>query len=476
MKKKPLITPYVLIIKKQVIMSNTPKKKQEKQQLVKLKLNKPENLVLEDLIRPDLPFFILTRKDDGTHTPTMTTGKRVQKHIPALYYFIHVLLERQHSDNENLRFRYDERYAKMFSRDIYPLKSKNDMRKMWGILRSLKVLEVHDNNEPNHYRKSAMAYYFKLLEPYQDAKVVEHEVMVKKSIYDRFEDKWNLRKKKVADISKITTDKVSAHQFKALQDIRINYDAAHEHISLLLSRNEIEKKKYNTCRIYLNNIRNGRLYVSKSEKCNRYYTPVTNLPKIVRPFITDAEGKSLVELDYGSFNAFAVYKILNTVNPEYKTNAEKIAFETELDLYRRILSGGDFYRDFKEIFFPDAELNRDQVKNIVLQHWFNGRVVSRNKYRKIMKSRMPRISEIIDSLKDKNSSDFSNITMQMESQLVNDTVYRKFIDTYPDAVMYTVFDSFLVEPRYASELQSMMLEEGNRYFDLNCIVTCKSAD
>lgn len=453
-------------------MNKYPQKK-EKEPLVKLVLNKPENLVLEDLINPEFPFFIPVRKDDGSSSHQMTTGKRVQKHIPALYYFIHVLLERQYSDNDLFRYRWDERFVKMFSRDIEPLKSKNDMRKMWGILRVLKVIEYHDNNEPNHYRKSAMAYYFKLLEPYENAKIVEHEVRVKQSIYDRFEKKWNMRKKKVVDMSKISHDRVSAHQFKALQDIRISYDVAHVHINRLLHRNEIDLKKFNTCRIYLNNIKNGRLYVSKSEKCNRYYTPVTNLPKVVRPFITDAEGKSLVELDYGSFNAFAVYKILNAVNPEYKSNVEKIGFESELGTYRRLLSGGNFYMDFKDYFFPETDLSRDQIKDIVLHRWFNGRVNSRNKYRKAMKSRMPRITEIIDGLKDKNSSEFSNIAMRMESQLVNDIVYKKFVDIYPDAIMYTVFDSFLVESKYASQLYTMMLNEGNKFFNINCIVKSK---
>jgi len=456
-------------------MTNTPKKKKrEQQQLVKLVLNKPENLVLEDLIHPDLPFFIPVRRDDGTSSHKMTTGKRVRKHIPALYYFIHVLVERLHSDNDIFRYRYDKRFVKMFSRDIEPLKSKNDMRKMWGILKALKTIEYHDNNEPNHYRKSAMAYYFNLLEPYASAEVVEHEVWIKPSVYERFEDKWNARKKKVVDISSITGDRVAAHQFKALQNIIIDYDKAENHVKQLLVRNEIDVKKYNTCRIYLNNIRNGRLYVTKSQKCNRYYTPVTNLPKIVRPFITDGRGSGLVELDYGSFNAFAVYKILNTVKPEYKTNAENIGFETELDLYRRILSGGDFYRDFKEIFFPDEDLSRDQIKEVVLHRWFNGSIDSRNKHRKTLKSRMPRITEIIDSLKARDSSNFSNIAMQMESQLVNDIVYKKFIDNYPDAIMYTIFDSFLVEPRYASEIHKVMLEEGNHFFNLNCIVTTKS--
>jgi hypothetical protein len=54
--------------------------------------------------------------------------------------------------------------------------------------------------------------------------------------------------------------------------------------------------------------------------------------------------------------------------------------------------------------------------------------------------------------------------MSRESELVNDIIYRKFIEIYPDAIMYTIFGSFLIEQNYAAQLQSMMLEEGNKYF------------
>ena len=64
--------------------------------------------------------------------------------------------------------------------------------------------------------------------------------------------------------------------------------------------------------------------------------------------------------------------------------------------------------------------------------------------------------------------------MPMESQLVNDIVYRKFIDLYPDVVLYTIFDSFIVETRYASQLHMMMIEEGSLYFKNNCAVNANN--
>lgn len=445
----------------------------EKEGLVKIELNKPSNLNLEELINPEFPFFAPIRKDDGTSSHKMTTGKKILKHLPALYYFIHMLLERQYSDLDFLRLIYDKRFVKMFSRDIEPVKSKNDFRFIWGILRAIHVIEEDSRNEPTKYRKSAMGYYFKLSDKYIDSPIIEHEIEIKKSIKDKLDDKWNLKSKKEFNLSEIKTNRVSAHQYQLLRNINIDYEAAMNHLKNLIESNEINFQQYNTCMIYLNNIKNGRIYITKSDKCNRYYTPITNLPKIVRPFIKDNAGNSLVELDYGSFNAFVVYKILNSIEPQYQNNAEKIAFETELELYRRTLSGGNFYMDFKRIFFTDKNIDREKIKDIVLKYWFNGKLNSRNKYRKVLLQRLPKISEIIDSLKSVKYENFSHITMTMESELINEIVYKKFIDLHPDVIMYTIFDSILVEQKYASQLQTMMLEEGSQYFNLNCFVNHK---
>jgi len=450
--------------------------KRNNEEYVSINLNKPENLVLEDMIKPELPFFASIRRDDGTSSHKMSTGKNIRKHIPALYYFVHVLLERQHSDIDVLRCWYAKDFVEMFSRDIEPVKSKNYFRFIWGILRSLQVIEDENETRPNKYRKSAKAYYFRFTKKYSEAKVVEHQIMVKKTIADKLNNKWKkIDKKDVQniDLSKITFKKHMAHQYNALHRINFDADGALALYNKLLEENSITVKQYNTGKIAINNILNGKIKVTYSQACHRFFTPVTEMPKELRQFIMDGEGKPLIELDFGSFNAFAVYKIINSIQPEYKSNAEKIAFEIEFDLYRRLLSGGDFYRDFKYVFFPDVDLSRDQIKDIVLKFWFNGKLNSRNKYRKYMLKRMPRISEIIDCLKVQEYSNFSNTTMRMESELVNDIIYKRFVELHPDAIMYTIFDSFLVEQRYAAQLLSMMREEGSMYFDLNCVVRAK---
>ena len=443
---------------------------------VSIKLNKPANLDLYQLIKPDLDRLIRVRRDDGSFGIPSKSGKSLRKHIPALYYIIHILLERQYSKNSVERCRYAKDFVKLYSRDIEPLKSKNDFRYIWSILYQLKIIRVFDVNEPTKYRKSAMGYYFRFTDEYRDAPVVQHEVLVKSSIAERLDKKEKLRRsepKQTVDISKIQTNKPSYHQYMSILNLKFDSPSASEYIKKQFEDNLIDVSRYNSCVIAINAIANGRLSFSQSEACQRIYTTVTQMPKELRQFIKDSEGNKLTELDFGSFNAFLVYKILNDMHPDYKSNVEKIAFENEIDFYRRLLSGGDFYRDFKEVFFPDVELDRDQVKDIVLKNWFNGKLNSRNKYRKHMIKRLPMISTVVDSLKSKRYEDFSNFTMSRESQLVNDIIYSKFIAEYPDAIIYTIFDSFLIEQKYVPQLHEMMLEEGSRYFNLNCVIKIK---
>ncbi|MCX6302612.1 MAG: hypothetical protein NTW82_10550, partial [Bacteroidia bacterium] len=56
----------------------------------------------------------------------------------------------------------------------------------------------------------------------------------------------------------------------------------------------------------------------------------------------------------------------------------------------------------------------------------------------------------------------------------NDIIYRIFIERNPEVIMYTIFDSFLVEQKHSSELQALMLEEGSKYFTINCIVRSRN--
>ena len=327
-------------------------------------LNKPVNLVFEDLLKPELSLFIRRRKTNGSLSPELTTGNKISKHIPTLYYFIHILLDRHHSGIDDLKFIYDESFVQMFSRDIEPMKSKNDFPTIYSILVSLKVVEMKSNNEPNKHRNSAMAYYFRLADTYLNAEVVQHQIQVKSNISEKVESglgKWSVKQQNELDSTSVKGSQQFVHQYETLKAIRFDANQARQHADTLLSQNLIEKGRYNSCMVSINAIENHRIYITRSAKCNRYYTPVTCMPREIRPFIVDKDGKAMNELDYSSFNAFAVYKIVNTWETEFQSNGEKLFFEHELSLYRSLLSGGNFYTDFKQAFLPNEPLVENHI-------------------------------------------------------------------------------------------------------------------
>lgn len=440
-----------------------------------LNLNKPENLVLESMFVPDDPTIIPKRGENGRYCYVTITEKAFIKVIPVLYYFIHVLLDRLHCEIESLKEYHDDKnYAKMFSRDIEPLKSKNDFRYIRSILVKHKIVEIYCKDEPSKYKKSATSYYFKLTKQYEDAMIIQHQILISKGKSVEVEKRLiKTETNEKVDLQAITGTLQFIHQAEGLKKIMFDSDGAKNYVTVLFNQKLISVGRYNYCMISINRIENNRIYITRSIKCHRIFTTVTGMPRDIRQFIKDHEGNSLVELDYSSFNAFAVYKIANSQKRNFNTNAEKLFFENELSMYRNLLSGGNFYTDFKDVYLSDEILTRDEVKDIILKFWFNGTLTSRDKHKKKLDRKLPNITKVLNEIKADNYKNFSHTTMKMESEIVNDIVYRKFIKLNPNAIMYTIFDCILVEQKYSAQLHTMMVEEGSEYFNLNCMVKAK---
>jgi len=441
-----------------------------------LNLNKPENLVLESMFTPDKPTMIPKRNEKGGYGYLVVTEKAFIKVIPVLYYFIHILLDRLNCDIDSLKeIQDDKTYAKMFSRDIEPLKSKNDFRYIRSILIKHKIVELYCKDEPTQYKRSATSYYFKLTKQYEDAIIVQHQITINKGksveVERRLIKTETIEK---TDLPAITGTMQFIHQAEGLKNILFDSIGAKSYVTELFNQKLISVGRYNYCMISINRIENNRIYITRSLKCHRIFTTVTGMPRDIRQFIQDKEGNSLVELDYSSFNAFAVYKIANSQKRNFNTNVEKLFFEHELSMYRTLLSGGNFYTDFKDVYLPNEVLTKDEVKNIVLRLWFNGKLTSDNRYKKMLDKKLPNITKVLNEIKSEDFKNFSHVTMKMESEIVNDIVYRNFIELYPDAIMYTIFDCILVETKYFAQLQTMMVEEGSAYFNLNCNVKAKN--
>ena len=443
-------------------------------ELVCINLLKPVNLNLEERIREDIEYIHYGRKNSGEISLCYSNGKIVRKKIAAFYYFIHKLIVRSHSNNDGHRHPYKDEYFRMYSRDIIPLKTPNDFITIVSLLRTLNIIEMLTEIEKNPYREKAKANYFKLKEPFNDVKIVEHQIQITKSKALKVKTFINEMKQNVSEVSDFTelSDDVLKHQFHAISNLNFDSTSALTHITNLLKNRKIEVSGYNASFITLSSIKNERIIFSKSEKCGRIYSTVTCMPKEIRPFLKDKSGNSLIELDFSSFNAFALYKLLNNLPSIilHDSNVDIMHFEKDLEIYKYLLSTGDFYSQLKSCLFTNASINREEFKSKVLIKWLNGKPESKNRFKKRMDEYLPAIGKILNALKDKNYSSFSSSLMKMESELVNYTIYKKFINENPEAVVYTIFDCLLVEAKYVKVLESMMLEEGNNFFGTPCSV------
>jgi hypothetical protein len=442
----------------------------------KICLNKPTNLIIEDLIKDDSLYVVDLRSTWRKLNWKPTKGKKLKKYIPVMYYFIHELLERQYTKNEHFRDDKDHDYVQMYTRDIAAFKSKDDFKTTRFLLEKFKVIECKIETEPNAYRQSAQAYYFKLTDAYSLSEVVEHEMLVEKRIADKLEEKYALCKKNLYEIKKSNVSTIVTpihHQLESIRNMRFDADAARLFSRKLLDTEKMDINRFNACTLTINRIVNQRHSFSKSRKCGRFYTTVTMMPRELRRFLLDSDGNPLQELDFASFNGFAVYKILCISKYRPKTTEDQIAYDEEIKFYRKFLTMGDFYTSIKAIVIPEEELTREEIKDIILQRWFNGRPNSLNPYRKKFKERLPVITKIIDLLKVPAYNNFSITAMQMESQLVNEIIYNKFITMHPDAMVYSVFDCLMVNQKYEQELQALMIDEGTKFFGIQCRVKAK---
>lgn len=463
------------------------KKKLEKLEAVKL--YKPSNLNLECIVVDGRKYFALKRKNNEKESLVEVSGKVIQNSIPALYYIIHTLIERQHSGNEAFQFvlkkkiedeEKESTYCRMYVRDIEVLKSKSDFGYMMSLLRNMNIVDVETRIEKTKQKGSSLAYYFKLKEPYEDAVIVEHEIQVFKSQAVKVNKKLSGTIIATGSMKEqlVLANSVLKHQLDSIQHVNFNVQDAITYVMDSYKNGDITIGKFNACYFAVNQIVNQRITFSVSPNCDRVYTNVTCMPKLIRPYIYDRNGHSMVELDFGAFNAFALYAFLikkNVANEIPLQGEELVRFKNEVKEYGYLLQGNDFYATLMRN--PHININnRSDFKKKFLKDWLNAKIKNKSTFRKSMESVFPMISKVLTAFKTNNYKQYTNTFMKMESELVNHTIYKQFVEKYPDALIYTIFDCVLIEFQYSKILFKMMMDEGSKFFGVAPKVSIKCHD
>lgn len=441
----------------------------EQYNLIPIKLLKPDNLDLNVLIKDNRKYIIPQRRNKGSKDLSETSGKIIRKYIPTLYYIIHKVIVRSYSDDDTVKHKYHSNYIRIYSRDTEPLKTKNDSLTLVTLLRNLNIIDVLTETENNIHRDKANAYYVKLKDKYNFF-LQEHQVLIPEHKAIKINDflKEINEKKIIID----STDEVLKHQYQAIRKLNFETKNALAHLIQMQDDGQIEKSSFNNALIAISNITNQRIIFTKSTKCNRIFTTVTSMPKILRQFMKDSKGNSLIELDFTAFNAYALYRFIRTLSVDYLAQIGVGIKELQRDLaiYQNLLLDDDFYTSFKDYVFTIAKVTRDEFKKKFLIEWLNAKPNSSSDFKKAIDRSFPQIARVLDAIKQDKYNSLSINLMKLESELVNYTIYKKFVGEYPQAVIYTIFDCIMIQPELANSLKILMIKEGSKFFGVSCKV------
>jgi hypothetical protein len=432
-----------------------------------MKILKPVNLDLESLIKDEqLYSWHKNHQRKLTIAPELYKGKNLRKYIPQFYYLISmILINSQNEYNKCDVSGYGDhikvRLGTLDEVGINYFKA----RQLIQFLINQKIISVKGVFEPTQVQNQTFyinTRYFKLLPPFNG----------KTEIYDIDLNFKRMRINKVLE-TKLFNQPFLRHQYDKQCQLKYDLPQAEKFVNNLFYSNLINDRQFISYYNLFKRIENKRFHFHVSDKCDRVFTTINSIPRILRPYIVDHENLALKELDFSGFNVMILFKIFQ----EYiNTHEVDDRLKTEFQKYQSFTQN-DFYNKIVEFFDENmVKIDRDIAKDIVLHHWINANQSCKTPEFKIMKSIFPELTKLLIKFKGINYStykEFYNGFMREESKLINEIIYSRIIKEYPDCIVYTIFDGLLVEDRYAKQVQEIMLDEGKKFINHNIKVKIK---
>ncbi len=345
------------------------------------------------------------------------------------------------------------------------------------------VIEITEEFSDGKARK------FQLTDKYQFAKGVKKYVRVgntkplnKVLIKDNEDNEWQkyieeLKLPKIKRTSelpkKIFLDWYSP-LIKWFADGKLQINSAEAYMILKEKNLQVtEPTKYLEYLSYID-IFESKDYYLKADKNFRFYSSLTNLPKILRGSLT-YDGKKLagtdvsntqpllmgtlcdidflkklkkgmhIEVDDNLFNEFIVHLKSNPV---------------DLVAYNKLVQEGKLYDSFTDI---GAEFTRDVVKDILIKV-LNDKGIDKNRQkvaiRKAIKERFPTISMLLKLLKSKNHKYVSSTLMSIEAQnfVINFPHEFYYKEEHQNIPLFMVHDCFFTTVEHIDYLEGYVKE------------------
>ena len=185
----------------------------------------------------------------------------------------------------------------------------------------------------------------------------------------------------------------------------------------------------------------------------RVYSGLTNLPKLLRPFLT-IEGEPFVELDISNSQPL----ILSLVYRKW-CEYNCLGIQKDGDEYQLLCETGNFYNNFKDYIKTNQVPVADTFKTDVFTRiFFNEDFAKLNSYQKLFKKRFPSVFECISDIKKPNYKAVSEKLQKYEADLIINKIGNRLIE---EGIInfYTIHDAIAVTRNNAVKVLEIMNEE-----------------
>lgn len=465
---------------------------------------KTRNKPLKTILKSNISFFLIeetiySRLLNKVHwnNAQHPTGKHHLK-LDVILFFVHLISFREAQAKDKSEHGYVPLKAEY-------LKNYHHQYKVY-----FQFLEEHSFIQVRTYsilRNQCKSY--KIVKPPQLGTFIQHnpkDFVLKKKVQND-----NVEKR-------LRADKTTGHLTKWLSPdyLKIDYDKAIDYIS---STKMTHSKRYSR-RFLVETIANGNFYYQRQGKDNRLHSIITNFPKDIRTFLKFNDSY-LVSLDIKSSQPFMLAGLLNLIfitNDIEKINNVLIESIKDIKIKRTInniiiimiqesmsesdnkgviqyinLLEGDIYNHLaanlseelrndiqtplgitdsfykKKLWYKVREhfdSMRDYCKRLMLEYLNCSPRNKEKRYLEVRRILPGEISRIVDRFKEDDKNIFPIFLQNLESYLILDKITKNIASEHPDIPLYTIHDSIVTTPQYASYVREQMEIELEGFFGI----------
>lgn len=263
--------------------------------------------------------------------------------------------------------------------------------------------------------------------------------------------------------------------------LEINEDKA---LSIMRSQNiQITKPEKYLEYISMIDVFKDKDYHLKSDNNFRFYSSLTNLPRILRGSLT-YDGKKLAGADVSNTQPLLMGTLcdidfLKRLKREMHIEVDDVLFNEflvhlesnpmDLIAYKELVQKGKLYESFSDI---SSEFTREIVKNILIKV-INDKGIDKKRQkvalRKALNDRFPTIWMLLKLLKSKNHKYVSSTLMSIEAQnfAINFPQEFYYKEEHQDIPLFMVHDCFFTTEEHIDYVEGFVKEFYRKFLKIN---------